>query len=68
MYNVFEKHLKNNVFEKYTPKNSKYKKLIWARLGVSRLIYVNIDSPNLGFPYFNCIWKLQLKYNGLESW
>ena len=28
-------------------------KLIWARLGVSRTIYVNVDSPNLGFPYFN---------------
>ena len=28
-------------------------KLIWARLGVSRPIYVNVDSPNLGFPYFN---------------
>ena len=24
-----------------------------ARLGVSRPIYVNVDSPNLGFPYFN---------------
>ena len=22
-------------------------------LGVSRPIYVNVDSPNLGFPYFN---------------
>ena len=28
------------------------KKLILARLGVSRLIYVNVDSPNLGFLYF----------------
>ena len=28
-------------------------KLIWARLGVSRPIYVNVDSPNLGFTYFN---------------
>ena len=25
----------------------------YARLGVSRPIYVNVDSPNLGFPYFN---------------
>ena len=25
-------------------------KLIYARLGVSRTIYVNVDSPNLGFP------------------
>ena len=22
-------------------------------LGVSRPIYVNVDTPNLGFPYFN---------------
>ena len=29
------------------------KTLILARLGVSRPIYVNVDSPNLGFPYFN---------------
>ena len=32
-------------------------KLIGARLGpnlgVSRTIYVNVDSPNLGVPYFN---------------
>ena len=28
-------------------------KLIYARLGVSRTIYVNVDSPNLGFTYFN---------------
>ena len=28
-------------------------KLIKARLGVSRPIYANVDSPNLGFPYFN---------------
>ena len=25
-------------------------KLIKAKLGVSRTIYVNVDSPNLGFP------------------
>ena len=25
--------------------------MIYARLGVSRSIYVNVDSPNLGFPY-----------------
>ena len=31
-------------------------KLILARLGVSRTIYVNVDSPNLGFPYFNFLW------------
>ena len=28
-------------------------KLIWASLGVSRTIYVNVDSLNLGFPHFN---------------
>ena len=28
-------------------------KLIKARLGVSRTIYINVDSPNLGFSYFN---------------
>ena len=31
-------------------KSSKYRK-VW--FGVSRTIYVNVDSPNLGFPYFN---------------
>ena len=29
------------------------KKLIQTRLGVSRPIYVNVDTPNLGFTYFN---------------
>ena len=33
------------------PKSTK--KLILARLGVSWTIYVNVDSPNQGFPYFN---------------
>ena len=42
-------------------KNSKYKKLIQARLGVSRPIYVTVDSPNLGFPYFNFLGGYQLK-------
>ena len=32
--------------------SSKYKKVNQARLGVSRTIYVNVDSPNLGFTYF----------------
>ena len=27
-------------------------------LGVSRTIYVNVDSPNLGFPYFNFLATL----------
>ena len=43
------------------PKSSKYKKLIWARLGVSRPIYVNVDSPNLGLPYFNFLGGYQWK-------
>ena len=34
-------------------KSFKYKKVNLAGLGVSRTIYVNVDSPNLGFPYFN---------------
>ena len=37
------------------PTSSKYKKvnLGKVRFGVSRTIYVNVDSPNLGFAYFN---------------
>ena len=30
-------------------------KLISATLGVSRTIYVNVDSPYLGFPHFNVL-------------
>ena len=30
-------------------------------LGVSRPIYVNVDSPNLGFPYFNLLGVYQWK-------
>ena len=37
------------------------KKLIWARLGVSRPIYVNVDSPNLGFPYFYFLGGVPVK-------
>ena len=36
-------------------------KLILARLGVSRTIYVNVDSPNLGFSYSNFSGKAQCK-------
>ena len=36
-------------------------KLIKAWLGVSRPIYVNVDSPNLGFTYFNFLGGFQLK-------
>ena len=42
------------VFFTGTPlKVTSTEKLIYARLGVSRPIYVNVDSPNRGFPYFN---------------
>ena len=41
------------------PKNSKYKKLIYARLGVSWPFYVNVDSPNLGFTCFNFLGGYQ---------
>ena len=37
-------------FHWYPPKKLKYGK---PRLGVSRPIYINVDSPNLGVPYFN---------------
>ena len=40
------------IFFTGTPQKST-EKLIQARLGVSRTIYVTVDSPNLGFPYFN---------------
>ena len=30
-------------------------KLIYVRLGVSRIINVNVDSHDLGFPYFNIL-------------
>ena len=30
-------------------------------LGVSWTIYVSVDSPNLGFPYFNFLGGRQLK-------
>ena len=38
-----------------------YNKVNQARLGVSRPIYVNVDSPNLGFPYFNFLGGYQFK-------
>ena len=34
-------------------------KLISATLGVSRTIYVNVDSPYLGFPHFNVLGGYQ---------
>ena len=44
----------------FTPPKST-ENLIWARLGVSRTTYVNVDSPNLGFPYFNFLGEAQCK-------
>ena len=40
-------------FNWYPLKVLSTKKLILARLGVSRPIYVKVDTPNLGFTYFN---------------
>ena len=37
------------------------KKLIEAGLGVSGPIYVAVDSPNQGFPYFNFLWGVPVK-------
>ena len=51
----------------YPPKSSKNKKLIQARLGVSRPIYVNVDTPNLGFPYFNILGGYQLKKHPVDK-
>ena len=45
------------------PKSKSTEKLIWARLGASRTIYVNVDSPNLGFPYFNFLGAHQTQKN-----
>ena len=38
--------------------------LIYARLSVSRTIYVNVESPNLGFRYFN-VYKIL--YQGVHT-
>ena len=42
------------------------KKLSWARLSVSRPIYVNVDSPYLGCPYFNFYWGYQWKKHPVQ--
>ena len=34
-----------------------------SRFGVSGTIYVNVDSPNLGFPYFNFLGVAQWRKN-----
>ena len=36
-------------------------------LGVSRPIYVNVDSPILGFPYFNFLGGYQLKKHPVDT-
>ena len=46
--------------------SSKYKKFFWARLGVSKTIYVNVDSPNLGFTYFNFLDSSRQYCEGLK--
>ena len=51
---VYETLILQGVFSSLVPplKVLNTKKLIWARLGVSRSLYANVDSPNLGFSYF----------------
>ena len=65
---VFDK-VQFPLFDKsYIDKISKCTKLlIKARLGVSRTIYVNVDSPNLGSPYFNFLGEAQCKKNTLYN-
>ena len=48
-------YIQGDFFHWYPLKSSKYRK------GVSRPIYVNVDSPNLGFPYFNFLGGTSLK-------
>ena len=56
MYNV----LQGVFFSLGLPLNfTSTEKLIWARLGVYRMIYVNVDSPNLGFTYFNFLGEVK---------
>ena len=38
-----------------------------ARLGVSGPIYVAVDSPNQGFPYFNFLGGYQLKKHPVQQ-
>ena len=67
----FHKHLQNiqGVFFSLVPplKVLSTKKLIKARLGVSRPIYVDVDSPNLGFPYFNFLGGVPVRKNTLYN-
>ena len=51
-------HIQGVFFSLALPLNTlSTKKFIKVRLGVSWLIYVNLDSPNLGLPYFNFLEK-----------
>ena len=61
--------LKYRVFFSLVPplKVQSTKTLIKARLGVSRPIYVNVDSPNLGFQYFNFLGGYQLKKHPVQE-
>ena len=43
-------------------------KLILASLGVSRRIYVNVDSPNLGFPYSNFLRGYQWRNHPVQRY
>ena len=40
-------------------KDQSTNKLIWARLGVTRMTYVYVDSPNLGSSYLNFLGEAQ---------
>ena len=62
------KKLQGNFFTGTPPKVPSTEKLILARLGVSRTIYVNVDSPNLGFSYFNFLGEAQCKITPCISW
>ena len=61
--------LRYRVFFSLVPplKTLSTKKLIQARLDVSRPIYVNVDSPNLDFPYFNFLGGVPVKKNTLQK-
>ena len=50
-YKTFHKGEKIQFVLGLPPKVPSKEKLILARLGVSRTIYLNVDSPNLGFLY-----------------
>ena len=60
LYKVFFLHW-------YPLKVPSSEKSILARLGVSRPNYVNVDSPNLGFPYFNYLGGYQREEGNVES-